>query len=118
METTEAVVYHAPGDIRVEQVPARLRQEGAITALGEIGDPQVVGALLVALLASGVSWFVSRRITQPLEKMRIGARRFADGDLLHRLALSDIREFSDLAETMNHMAAQLQQRMDEINSQI
>ncbi|BBO68440.1 PAS domain-containing sensor histidine kinase [Desulfosarcina alkanivorans] len=75
------------------------------------------GALLVALLASGISWFVSRRITQPLEKMRISARRFADGDLSHRMALSDIREFSGLAETMNQMAAQLQQRMDEINRQ-
>jgi signal transduction histidine kinase len=33
------------------------------------------------------------------------------------MALSDIREFSGLAETMNQMAEQLQQRMDEINSQ-
>jgi two-component system phosphate regulon sensor histidine kinase PhoR len=98
-----------------------LRTSLAVTAiderLGAIRWRIATGALLVALLASGVSWFVSRRITQPLEKMRIGARRFADGDLLHRLALSDIREFSDLAETMNHMAEQLQQRMDEINSQ-
>ncbi len=98
-----------------------LRTSLAVTAiderLGAIRWRIATGAMLVALLASGVSWFVSRRITQPLEKMRIGARRFADGDLLHRLALSDIREFSDLAETMNHMAEQLQQRMDEINSQ-
>jgi two-component system phosphate regulon sensor histidine kinase PhoR len=85
--------------------------------IGAIRWRIAAGLLLVALLASGISWFVSRRITQPLEKMRSGARRFADGDLLHRLTLSNIREFSDLAETMNQMAEQLQQRIDEINSQ-
>ncbi len=98
-----------------------LRTSLGVTAiderLGAIRWRIAAGSLLVALLASGISWFVSRRITQPLEKMRGGARRFADGDLLHRLALSNIREFSDLAETMNQMAAHLQQRIDEIDSQ-
>ena len=98
-----------------------LRTSLAVTAIDErIGTIRwriAAGALLVALLASGISWFVSRRITQPLEKMRNGASRFADGDLFHRLAPSDIREFSDLAETMNQMAAQLQERIDEISSQ-
>jgi two-component system phosphate regulon sensor histidine kinase PhoR len=98
-----------------------LRTSLAVTAIDErIGGIRWrigVGAMLVALLASGISWFVSRRITQPLEKMRSSARRFAEGDLSHRMALSDIREFSGLAETMNQMAEQLQQRMDEINRQ-
>jgi two-component system phosphate regulon sensor histidine kinase PhoR len=98
-----------------------LRTSLAVTAIDErIGGIRWrigVGAMLVALLASGISWFVSRRITQPLEKMRSSARRFAEGDLSHRMALSDIREFSGLAETMNQMAEQLQQRMDEITSQ-
>ena len=74
-----------------------LRTSLGVTAIDErIGAIRwriAAGSLLVALLASGISWFVSRRITQPLEKMRSGARRFADGDLLHRLALSNIREF-------------------------
>ncbi|MEE4111312.1 MAG: ATP-binding protein [Desulfobacteraceae bacterium] len=98
-----------------------LRTSLGVTAIDErIGAVRwriAAGSLLVALLASGISWFVSRRITQPLEKMRSSARRFADGDLFHRLTLSDIREFSDLAETMNQMAENLQQRIDEINSQ-
>ena len=104
-----------------QQLAGVLRMSLAVTAIddriGTIRWRIAAGALLVALLASGVSWLISRRITQPLEKMRDGARRFADGDLFHRLPLSDIREFSGLAETMNQMAEQLQQRIDEINSQ-
>ena len=76
-----------------------------------------MGVFLVALLASGISWYVSRRISTPIERMRDGARRFAQGDLFHRLPLPDIHEFSVLAESMNQMAAELQQRMDEITSQ-
>ena len=82
-----------------------LRTSLAVTAIDErIGAIRwriAAGALLVALLASGVSWFVSRRITQPLERMRSGARQFAAGDLSHRLPPSGIREFSDLAETIH-----------------
>ena len=104
-----------------QQLTGVLRMSLAVTAIddriGTIRWRMASGGLLVALLASGVSWLVSRRITQPLEKMRSGARQFADGDLFHRLPLSDIREFSGLAETMNQMAEQLQQRIDEINSQ-
>jgi two-component system phosphate regulon sensor histidine kinase PhoR len=76
-----------------------------------------LGALLIALLASGGSWYASRIITRPLEKMRDGARQFANGVLTHRLPLYDVYELSALAETMNLMAKQLQHRLEEITEQ-
>ena len=85
--------------------------------LGTIRWRISVGALLIALLASLGSWYASRTITRPLEKMRDGARQFAAGILTHRLPLYDIHEFSALAETLNQMAEQLQQRLEEITSQ-
>ena len=98
-----------------------LRTSISVTAvddrIGVIRVRLLIGALLIALLASGVSWFVSKRITTPIERMRDGAERFATGDLLHRLEAPDTLEFSALAESMNQMAGQLQQRMDEITNQ-
>lgn len=98
-----------------------LRTSIPVTAIderiGTIRSRIAIGALLVALLASGVSWFVSKRITTPIERMRDGAKRFASGDLYHRLPSPDTFEFSGLAESMNQMAEQLQQRVDEITSQ-
>jgi len=85
--------------------------------LGTIRWRISLGALLIALLASLGSWYASRIITRPLEKMRDGARQFANGVMTHRLPLYDIYEFSALAETMNQMAEQLQQRLEEITSQ-
>ena len=85
--------------------------------LGTLRMRIAIGALLVAMLASGISWYVSRRISRPIEHMRDGARRFAQGELSHRLPLPDTYEFYGLAETLNQMAEQLQQRMEEITSQ-
>jgi two-component system, OmpR family, phosphate regulon sensor histidine kinase PhoR len=67
--------------------------------------------LLVALLAGLVSFEVSRRITRPLEGLRQGADRFARGDFATRLILPDSLEMAGLADAMNHMAAQLDQRI-------
>jgi len=85
--------------------------------LGTIRWRISLGALLIALLASGGSWYASRIITRPLEKMRDGARQFATGVLTHRLPLYDVYEFSALAKTMNQMAEQLQRRLEEITDQ-
>ena len=104
-----------------QQLLGVMRTSIPVTAVDErIGAIRVriaIGALLVALLASAVSWFVSKRISVPIERMRDGARRFARGELFHRLPLPVTREFSALAESMNQMAEQLQHHIDEITSQ-
>lgn len=70
-----------------------------------------LAGLVVALLAAGVSLFVSRRISRPLERLRRGAEQFARGNLSHRLRVSDSQEIAALAETMNQMAAELDDRI-------
>lgn len=72
---------------------------------------------LIALLASGICLYVSRRISKPIEDMRQGAAQFAQGNLKHRLAAPETIEMAGLAETMNIMAAQLRERMKTIVDQ-
>lgn len=118
---TQPMMYVALPLVGDEQVNGVLRMSIPVDAIDErIGAIRfriAIGALLVALLASAVSWFVSKRITKPIERMRDGAQRFATGDLFHRLSAPDTFEFSGLADSMNRMAEQLQQRLDEIISQ-
>ncbi|HAO22008.1 MAG TPA: PAS domain-containing sensor histidine kinase [Desulfobacteraceae bacterium] len=73
-----------------------------------------LGAILIAFLAAGVSLFISRRISDPIEKIRNGAEHFARGELNYRLAVSDSPETTLLAKTMNDMAANLEDRMQTI----
>jgi len=76
-----------------------------------------LGGCIIALLAAGISWVISRRISRPIEQMKNGAEHFAAGDLSHRLASPATEELAGLAEAMNQMAAQLESRIETIVSQ-
>jgi two-component system phosphate regulon sensor histidine kinase PhoR len=72
------------------------------------------GAVGIAVLAALLSLMISRRITRPIEAMRRGAARFAAGELTHRLPAPGTRELAGLAQAMNQMALELEQRMQAI----
>ena len=74
----------------------------------------LLGAVVVAILVAGISLLISRQYSRPLEAMKVGAVRFAEGDLAHRLPIPDSDELAGLAETMNQMAGQLSYRIDTI----
>jgi two-component system phosphate regulon sensor histidine kinase PhoR len=78
-----------------------------------IGAAGLAATLLVAL----ASLVVARKIVRPLEVIRAGAERFAGGELEHRLPIRGAEEVRMLAESMNHMAQELHQRMQTIISQ-
>jgi two-component system phosphate regulon sensor histidine kinase PhoR len=79
---------------------------------------QVAGiALTIALAAALVSLVTARRITKPLEEMRDGAQRFADGELNRRLPVYHSKELAGLARAMNLMAAQLDERIRAVVNQ-
>ena len=76
-----------------------------------------LGGCIIALLAAGISWAISRRISRPIEQMKKGAEQFAGGDLRHRLTSPGTEEMAGLADAMNQMAAQLESRIETIISQ-
>ena len=76
-----------------------------------------LGGCIIALLAAGISWIISRRISRPIEQMKRGAEQFAGGDLSHRLISPATEEMAGLADAMNQMAAQLDNRIETISSQ-
>ncbi|MGA2621270.1 MAG: ATP-binding protein [Thermoguttaceae bacterium] len=79
---------------------------------------QIAGAgLAVAALLALASFLASRRIVRPLEEIRHGAERFARGELKHRLPDSDSEEIGMLAESLNRMAEQLDERIHTVLSQ-
>jgi two-component system phosphate regulon sensor histidine kinase PhoR len=104
-----------------QNVLAVLRTSLPATAVEtEIRSIQIkiaLGGCIIALLAAGISWVVSRRISQPIENMKKSAEHFAAGDLSHRLTPPDTEEMGGLADAMNQMAAQLNERIETIISQ-
>ncbi len=76
-----------------------------------------IGGLVALVLAALVSFWVSRRISRPLEAMRHGAVRFAQGRFDRKLTVAGSMEVCALARAMNLMAEQLDDRIRTIMEQ-
>ncbi len=71
-----------------------------------------LGGLMAALLMAGLTVALfTRQISQPLRELERGARAFAAGHLDHPLAVPSSVEIGALAEALNAMSAQLQDRL-------
>jgi two-component system phosphate regulon sensor histidine kinase PhoR len=71
----------------------------------------LVGALVVAGLAAVLCWWVSQRISRPLEIMKRCAARFAKGELTSRVPVAGSKDVALLADALNDMAEQLDDRI-------
>jgi two-component system phosphate regulon sensor histidine kinase PhoR len=84
------------------------------TAYTEILSAGVVTATAATLLTLLI---LNRRISRPLQDLEDGARRFAAGDLAHTLPVPDSREIGGLAEALNQMAGQLDEKIRTVTAQ-
>jgi len=77
----------------------------------------VLGAAIIAVLVAALSLVLARRLTRPLEGLKRGAQRFAQGDLGRKLPVVGTEELGSLAEALNHMAAQLEEQIRTLTRQ-
>jgi two-component system phosphate regulon sensor histidine kinase PhoR len=77
----------------------------------------ITGSLAIALLAAAIIFFITRRLSLPLAEINRGAERFARGDLSSKVPVPESEELAKLAEALNHMAAQLDDRFRTITQQ-
>ncbi|MBF0117495.1 MAG: HAMP domain-containing protein [Desulfobacterales bacterium] len=83
-------------------------------ALTSLQKNIMIWGFFIVFFAGIISLIISRYISHPLEEMKEGAKRFADGDLKYKLSLPKTEELSSLASTMNMMAKELDDRMNTV----
>jgi len=71
----------------------------------------LLAGILVAALAALICYYVSRRLSSPIEELKNGADLFASGRFDHRLYSPSILELAGLSDAMNRMAFQLAERI-------
>ncbi|MBN1884386.1 MAG: PAS domain-containing protein [Candidatus Krumholzibacteriota bacterium] len=108
-------MYVAVPVMRDGRVAAAVRASLPLTFIDETLRGMYVrilyGGLVAAVLAGIISLYVSRRISRPIEEIRRGAEHFTRNDLDYRIPAHDLVEIADLAEVMNGMAYNLQDRI-------
>lgn len=75
------------------------------------------GGIFVLLLGALFSYFISRRISKPLEEIKKGAQRFASGIFEPPLPETGSSEITALAATLNQMAREINARIQTISLQ-
>ena len=83
-------------------------------ALGGIRGHVLLAGLLTAVLLAVASLVIARRFVKPLEQLSRHAEWFAHGELGHRVATAHSEEVGGLAETLNQLAADLQDKLETV----
>ena len=86
-------------------------------AIDHIRNRILLGAGIIAALAALASYLVAQGIARPWREIRQAAERFAAGDLGYRVPAQESAEARGLAEAMNEMAAQLDERLHALAEQ-
>jgi two-component system, OmpR family, phosphate regulon sensor histidine kinase PhoR len=98
-----------------------LRMSVPLIFVGEALRPFLIhvvwGGIVIAAIAGVIALVIARRISAPLQELRRGAERFAQGDFSVRLPHSVITEIERVASALNGMAAELDGRIGTIISQ-
>jgi two-component system phosphate regulon sensor histidine kinase PhoR len=80
-------------------------------ALSTLYGNIVASAVVVAALAAVIGFYVSRRISGQMREIKVGAERLAAGEFGHKLFVPRVEEFAVVAESINHMAEELDDKL-------
>lgn len=86
------------------------------TALGAIYRKIALFGVFMIIVTAVLSFYIARRISQPIAELKRDAQRFAQGDLTHIFVPSS-HELGDLAAALNKMAQQLGEKIRMITEQ-
>lgn len=86
-------------------------------AFDEIRNVLLVSFFLASLLGLTLSFRMARRYTAPLEEITAAARRMGEGALDERISVKTGDEVEILAHTLNTLAANLDDKVNEINAE-
>lgn len=74
-------------------------------------------ALVISSLAIGVGAWYAYHASRHVERLRLGAERFARGDLGHQVPIHESEELGGVADALNRMASQLSDKLKTITQQ-
>jgi diguanylate cyclase (GGDEF)-like protein len=97
---------------------AVLERQSAIDAAGRSSEERLFTALLASLLVFGIiTYLLGRSIVGTLRRLAEAANAIAHGRFSERVEVTGRDEFAELGTAFNRMAAQLEQRVAELETE-
>ncbi|QQE10440.1 HAMP domain-containing protein [Planctomycetota bacterium] len=85
-----------------------------VSTLLAVGESPIIMVLIGAGIIACVCVFILVLISRSLKELREAAGRFAQGDLTQRVAIKGPLQIAELAEALNSMARQLEDRLSTV----
>lgn len=95
--------------IRVGSAVFDFDREVVYRPIAMVRNSILVASSFLFLIAIGIAYFASRRLTSPIERLADAARQIADGKLGHTVELASGGEIAQLGRTFNHMSVSLRE---------
>ena len=113
--TRQEMIYVAIPIWLGDKIQGVLRTSKPLTAIDEelqrLFPSVILGIIVVIFFASVITFILARKISQPLEQMKRDSLRFANGDFSRKIMVSGSDEIVALAQAMNSMAVQVDDRI-------
>jgi two-component system phosphate regulon sensor histidine kinase PhoR len=111
-----AIPYKKDGEVTAV-IRVSKPMTGLSAALRTVYNRIALAAIFISIFAALIALILSYQIKKPISEMIAGAERFGRGDLDHRLYITQSEELRNLADAMNQMAVQLNDRIRTITRQ-
>ncbi len=116
----EQMTYYAV-PVLVDGKPVAVARTAVATSTATAARRQLqwrtaVAALGILGLATALCFYVARGIGRPLEELRIGAEKYAQGELSYKLPETETWELDRLGQALHSMASQLEDRLTRLET--
>ncbi len=115
------LVYFAQPFKNNDRIVAIIRTALPITSIEETLDSIrmniVFAGTVILLITAIIGFIVSRQIGTPLNEMATAISEFAKGNFNHKISKRSLSEFSKLAEALEEMGRQLDEKIQTIDQQ-
>jgi signal transduction histidine kinase len=105
-----ALADGSPASVHILPPLGRDPGQPADQFLGSVDRRLLYATVVVAVLALGLTWAITRRITGPISELSNATRDLAGGQLSRRVAARGSDEIAELARAFNSMADRLERQ--------
>ncbi len=103
------------GDVRyVIGIPAYIRSAAFEEEFLQTTSYLIAFYIIIFMFFTGGAWFVSRRLTQPLEEFQFGLKQISTGNLDTKIPVTTNDEIGELAAAYNQMISDLKNLREEL----
>ena len=102
------------GDEAIGAISISLSTSSLEAKIADVRNQGLYLAIIAGIIGTGITLWLSRSITEPLQQMTVATQRIAEGDLSQQITIRSQDELALLASAFNRMSTKLQENIQSL----